>query len=50
MKVAIFNIGTILSGDLTSPVAAGDTIVIDGDKSAPAVTSPAATSPSTPAA
>lgn len=32
MKLAIFNIGTILSGDLTSPVAAGDTILVDGDK------------------
>src|SRR5262249_24103651 len=32
MKLAIFNIGTIISGDLTSPVAAGDTIVVEGDK------------------
>ena len=30
MKVAIFNIGKILSGDLASPTAAGDTIVLRG--------------------
>jgi enamidase len=32
MKVAIFNIGKILSGDIASPIAAGDTIVTDGGK------------------
>jgi enamidase len=32
MKLAIFNIGRILSGDLAAPVAAGDTIVVDGDR------------------
>ena len=32
MKVAIFNIGKILSGDIASPVAAGDTIAIDDGK------------------
>jgi len=32
MKLAIFNIAKILSGDIAAPVAAGDTIVIDGGK------------------
>jgi hypothetical protein len=32
VKLAIFNIGKILSGDIASPVAAGDTIIVDGDK------------------
>ena len=32
MKLAIFNIGKILSGELSSPVAGGDTIVIDDGK------------------
>jgi len=32
VKVAIFNIAKILSGDIASPVQAGDTIVIDGGK------------------
>src|SRR5579863_5208677 len=32
MKVAIFNIAKILSGDIASPIAAGDTIVADGGK------------------
>jgi enamidase len=32
VKVAIGNIGKILSGDIVSPVAAGDTIVIDDGK------------------
>src|SRR3984885_6173934 len=32
MKVAIFNIAKILSGDITSPIAAGDTIVADDGK------------------
>jgi enamidase len=30
MKLAIFNIGTILSGDIAAPVIAGDTIVVEG--------------------
>lgn len=32
MKLAIFNIGKILSGDISSPVSDGDTIVIDEGK------------------
>ena len=32
MKVAVFNIGKILSGDLAAPVATGDTIVLDDGK------------------
>ncbi len=32
MKVAIFNIAKILSGDIAAPVAAGDTIVADDGK------------------
>src|SRR5579863_2071815 len=32
MKVAITNLGTIVSGDWHSPFVAGDTIVTDGDK------------------
>src|ERR1700728_2241156 len=32
MKLAIFNIGKILSGDIAAPVATGDTIIVDGDK------------------
>jgi enamidase len=32
MKIAIFNIAKILSGDITSPIAAGDTIVADDGK------------------
>ena len=32
MKVAIFNIAKILSGDIASPIAAGDTIVLDDGK------------------
>jgi enamidase len=32
MKLAIFNIGKILSGDLAAPVATGDTIVVDDGK------------------
>jgi enamidase len=32
VKLAIFNIGKILSGDISSPVAGGDTIVIDGGR------------------
>jgi enamidase len=32
MKVAVFNIGTILTGDIGSPVASGDTIVMTDGK------------------
>src|SRR5580692_10244144 len=32
MKVAIFNIAKILSGDIAAPVASGDAIVIDDGK------------------
>ncbi len=32
MKVAIFNIAKILSGDIASPVAAGDSILLEGGK------------------
>jgi enamidase len=32
MKIAIFNIAKILSGDITAPTMAGDTIVADGGK------------------
>jgi enamidase len=32
MKVAIFNIAKILSGDIAAPIAPGDTIVTDGGK------------------
>ncbi len=32
MKIAIFNIAKILSGDIASPIAAGDTIVTDDGK------------------
>ncbi len=32
MKVAVFNIGTIISGDIAAPRAAGDTIVMDDGK------------------
>jgi enamidase len=32
VKVAIFNIAKILSGDIVSPVAPGDTIVLEGGK------------------
>jgi enamidase len=32
MKVAVFNIGTILTGDIGSPVASGDTIVMADGK------------------
>src|SRR5580704_5082794 len=32
MKIAIFNIAKILSGDITSPIAAGDTIVTNDGK------------------
>ena len=32
MKIAVFNIGTIISGDIVAPRAAGDTIVMDDGK------------------
>jgi enamidase len=32
MKVAIFNIAKILSGDIAAPIAPGDTVVTDGGK------------------
>lgn len=32
MKVAVFNIGKILTGNLTAPVAGGDTLVMEGGK------------------
>src|SRR6476659_1248463 len=32
MRVAVINIGTIVSGDLVEPFVAGDTIVTDGDR------------------
>src|SRR5512139_3288781 len=32
MRVAIVNIGTIVSGDLNEPFATGDTIVTEGDR------------------
>ena len=32
MRVAIVNIGTVVSGDLNAPFAKGDTIITDGDR------------------
>ena len=32
MRVALVNIGTIVSGDLDPPLAEGDTIITDGDR------------------
>ena len=32
MRIAIVNIGSIVSGDLDQPLVAGDTIVTDGDR------------------
>ena len=32
MRVAVVNIGTIVSGDLTAPLVAGDAIITDGDR------------------
>ena len=32
MRVAIVNIGTIVSGDLDEPLAKGDTIITEGDR------------------
>jgi enamidase len=42
VKVAIVNLGQIVSGDWRSPLAAGDTIIADGDRIALAGTAPAA--------
>jgi enamidase len=41
MRVAIVNIGTIVSGDLTAPFVKGDTIVTEGDRILAAGTAPA---------
>jgi enamidase len=41
MRIAIVNIGTIVSGDLNEPLAAGDTIVTDGERIASVGTAPA---------
>ncbi|HEY7665104.1 MAG TPA: amidohydrolase, partial [Xanthobacteraceae bacterium] len=41
MRVALVNIGTIVSGDLEDPIAAGDTIITDGDRIAAVGTAPA---------
>lgn len=41
MRVALVNIGTIVSGDLDVPLAAGDTIITDGDRIAAVGTAPA---------
>src|SRR5260370_33586304 len=32
MRIAIVNIGTIVSGDLAAPFADGDTIITEGDR------------------
>ncbi len=32
MKLSIFNIGKVLTGDIAAPVAAGDTIVMSDGK------------------
>jgi enamidase len=32
MRVAIVNIGTIVSGDLGAPILKGDTIITEGDR------------------
>jgi enamidase len=39
MKLAIFNIGTILTGDIEAPVIAGDSIVVEGSRIASVGTS-----------
>jgi len=41
MRVAIVNIGTIVSGDLAAPLAAGDTIITEGDRIVAVGTAPA---------
>jgi enamidase len=41
MRVAIVNIGTIVSGDLDEPFATGDTIVTEGDRIVAVGTAPA---------
>jgi enamidase len=42
MKIAIVNLGQIVSGDWRDPFAAGDTILTDGDRVAQVGTAPAA--------
>ena len=41
MRIAIVNIGTIVTGDLAAPLAAGDTILTDGDRIVTVGTAPA---------
>jgi enamidase len=41
MRIAIVNIGSIVSGDLNQPFVAGDTIISDGDRIATVGTAPA---------
>jgi enamidase len=41
MRIAIVNIGAIVTGDLAEPLTAGDTIVTDGDRIAVVGTAPA---------
>ena len=41
MRIAIVNIGSIISGDLNQPFAAGDTIISDGDRIVTVGTAPA---------
>ena len=42
MKVAIVNLGQIVSGDWRDPFAAGDAILIEGERIAAVGTAPAA--------
>src|ERR1700680_327603 len=41
MRVAIVNVGTIVSGDLNDPIVAGDTIILDDDRIIVVGTAPA---------
>jgi enamidase len=41
MRVALVNIGTIVSGDLNAPLAAGDTIITEGERIVTVGTAPA---------
>jgi enamidase len=41
MRIAIINIGSIVSGDLNQPFVAGDTIICDGDRIVTVGTAPA---------
>ena len=43
MRIAIVNIGTIVSGDLDQPLTGGDTIVTEGDRIVSVGTAPART-------